>query len=146
MAEAAKGEVYDFGFPFGNYWAIRNINFSEIGRMYVFLTGVSSGNSAEVHFSRLEALREKRLPVQNPKITVNGQTMVFPSRLDTDCYLEYSGHGRARIFDANGFTKAEVRPTGAPPIVRKGANTLKVQNDGFASSKVTVMTYGRSLR
>ena len=48
IPEWAKGEVYDFAFPYSNYWAIRSINFGAIARVYVFLTGLPPGASAKV--------------------------------------------------------------------------------------------------
>jgi len=146
IPEAAKGEIYDFAFPYSNYWALRNFNFNEIGRMYVFLTGVPAGHSAEARFSRLEALHETEWPVQNIKITVNGKSFHFPSRFETDWYLEYGGRGVARIFDANGFLKQEVSPKGFPPIVHKGPNDIAFLCDRCGPVRITLSTYGEPLR
>ena len=115
IPESAKGEVYDFAFPYSNYWAIRNINFQAIARLYVFLTGVPPGRTAEARFSRLEALRETPLPIENPQLSVNGAIVTFPVRLEADGYLELGGDGKTRVFDPNGFTKAEVAPGGLSP-------------------------------
>ncbi|MFH1266370.1 MAG: hypothetical protein ABIK89_11645, partial [Planctomycetota bacterium] len=78
IPEWAKGEVYDFAFPYSNYWAIRGINFGAIARVYVFLTGLAPGAQAQARFSRLEALSEQPLPIGNPGLTVNGESITFP--------------------------------------------------------------------
>ena len=50
IPEPAKGEVYDFAFPYSNYWAIRNINFQAISRVYIFLTNLPPRTAVRAHF------------------------------------------------------------------------------------------------
>jgi hypothetical protein len=146
MREAAKGEVYDFGFPFSNYWAIRNIDFRTISRVYVFLTGVAPHTVVESRFSRLEALREELHPVENANLEINGESVSFPAKLQTGWYLEYAGTGNARVFDANGFEQQTIKPNGTSSILRKGFNELRFKCDGCGPVKVTVSTRGEPLR
>jgi hypothetical protein len=124
MHQSAQGEVYDFAFPYSNYWAIRHINFKSIGRVYVFLSGVRPDTTAKARFTRLEALKEIPLPIENPSLTVNGATATFPVTIEPDGYLDVRGQGEARLFDANGFTKAEVVPRNDVPILKPGRNQL----------------------
>ena len=76
MHESAQGEIYDFLFPYSNYFAIRN-NFASIGRVYVFISGLEPGAEATACFGRLEALKETPLPIRNPSLTVNGDQVTF---------------------------------------------------------------------
>ncbi|MCL5743610.1 MAG: hypothetical protein M1541_06745 [Acidobacteria bacterium] len=144
IPEAAKGEVYDFAFPYSNYWPIREINYRSIARVYVFLTNIAPGRTVESRFGRVEALKETPLPLVNPTLRINGRRVVFPVRLETDWYLEYSGAGKARIFDANGFTKAEVAPAGPVPQLRRGANRIAFEYRGIPA-KITANARGQAL-
>ena len=150
MPESAKGGIYDFKFPLSGYNAIRGIKFASISRVYVFLTNIPSGAAAKASFTRLEALRETPLTVHNPGVKVNGQSINFPVHLETDWYLEYSGSGKARVFDANGFTKAETLPVGKAPMIRKGNNDVMFfcdRDKGFGeTAKVTPVARGLPLR
>ena len=146
MPEAAGGEVYKFDFPYSNYWAIRNLNFKEIPRVYVFLSNLSRGMAAQARFGRLEALRETPVALDNPSLQVNGESITFPVRLESDWYLEYSGVGKARVFDANGFTKAEAEPAGEVPDLRQGANRITFAGHPGPPVKVTFLTRGEPLR
>ena len=59
MSEWAKGEVFDFAFPYSNYWAIRSIDFGAIARVYVFLTNLPPGGAAKTALQSVGgALRE----------------------------------------------------------------------------------------
>lgn len=84
MSRWARGEVYDFAFPYSNYWAIRGIDFYTISRVYVFLTGLEPGTAARARFSRLEALRQTLLPIHNPGLQINGAAITFPITLQPD--------------------------------------------------------------
>ena len=150
MPEWAKGEVYDFGFPYSNYWAIRGINFGAIARVYVFLTNLPPGAAAKARFSRLEALHESPQNVRNPGLSVNGESITFPVTLEPDWYLEYEGSGAVRVFDPNGYTKFTARPDGPPPTLRTGSNEIRFfcdQGEGQGETvKVTLITRGEPLR
>ena len=150
IPEAAKGEVYDFVYPYNNYWAIRSIDYTSISRVYVFITGLGPGKSAACYFSRLEALKETPMPLSNPSLVVNGKTLAFPATLAPDCYLEYNGSGFARVFDPNGFASADVPIKGKVPDVKPKANTVKFHCDTDTrygqTARITVMTRGEAVR
>jgi hypothetical protein len=145
MREPAKGEVYDFKFPFSSYWAIRNIDFGTISRVYVFLTGIPPGVSVGARFSRVEALRESLLQVENARLTINGATVTFPVRIETGWYLEYGG-GKARLLDSNGFVQKTVTPVGMAPTLRQGSNQIGFDCPGCGPVKVGLITQGEPLR
>lgn len=149
MPEPAKGEVYDFAFPYSNYWSIRGLNFAAISRLYVFLTGVKAGATVRASFRRLEALHEDSLPLRNPTLRVNDQSVTFPVQLEPDWYLEYDGSAKARVFDPNGFTKAEVTISRVPGL-RRGPNAVELSCDRAEgrgeTAKVTLATQGEPLR
>jgi hypothetical protein len=146
FSESAEGEIYGFAFPYSDYSAIRNINFKEITRVYVFLSGIPAGGSARARFGRVEALQETPIALENPGLRLHGETIHFPVRLETGWYLEYSGSGKARVFDANGFTKAEVTPTGDVLRIRNGLNRISLLSDRSSPAKVTLVTHGEPLR
>ena len=150
MPEWAKGEVFDFAFPYSNYWAIRSIDFGAIARVYVFLTNLAPGAAAKARFSRLEALCESPLAVRNPGLSVNKESITFPVTLEPDSYLECQGGGTVRVFDPNGHTKLTARPDRPLPTLRKGSNQVRFfcdQGEGKGESvKVTLITKGKPLR
>ena len=142
--EPAGGEVYDFAFPYSNYWAIRNLNFQAIARVYVFLTNISPGTAVKARFSRLEALKEIPVMLKDPSLSVNGEKVTFPASLAADWYLELAGSGKARVFDPNGFSRGEVSPGGRVPTLRHGASRIGFRGDQPAT--VTFLTCGEPLK
>ncbi len=146
MPESAGGEVYDFAFPYSNYWAIRNIDFKAISRVYVFLSGVKPRGNVVARFSRLEALHETPAPLRNPGVRINGESMTFPATLESDWYMEYAGSGKARVFDENGFEKAAVSPQGGVPLLRKGPNRVSLADQTSTPLRLTLTSRGNPLK
>jgi hypothetical protein len=145
IPESAGGEIYNFEFPYSNYWAIRNLDFQTISRLYIFLTNVSPQAVVRARFGRLDALKETPAMVANPGLNVNGEVVTFPAQIPTDWYLEFSGTGNARIFDPNGFTKGEVVPHGKIPSLHHGRNNLSFLGESGRPAKVTILTRGEPL-
>ena len=150
MGEPAGGEIYDFKFPFSNYWALGNMAYDVVDRVYVFVTNVAPGSRATAGFGRLEALKEAPRPLVNPGLKVNGQAITFAVTLEPDWYLEYQGEEHARAFDADGHDRGTVAPSDPTPLVRRGDNEIEFFFDrepGDANAaKITLITRGRPLR
>ena len=150
MHESAGGEIYDFKFPFSNYWALGIMSFEAVDRVYVFITNLPQGETTTASFGRLEALKETPRPVHNPGLTLQGKSIIFPVSLQPNWYLEYVGDGPVRVFDSNGFIKAEAKPKGAVPTIGKGNNNVTFfcdpGNDRGQTAKVTFITRGKPLQ
>ena len=150
MPQWAKGEVYDFKFPFSHFIAIRGIDFASIARVYVFLTNVPVGGTATARFSRLEALEERPRAIRHPGLTVDDTSITFPVTLEPAWYLEYAGAGPVRVFDADGFTQAQAALPGPVPSLKSGKNTLTFfcerGADAGETVEVTVNARGSPLR
>jgi hypothetical protein len=147
MLEPAAGEVFDFDYVYSNYWALYHINLQAIKRIYVFLTNVPPKRQVNCLFGRVEALQEFELPMNNPGLTVEDRSIMFPTTLQSADYLEYEGEGAARVFDRNGKLKTTVTPEGSSPYVRTGDHkiTFFCDTQGAQAAKVTIMTRGAPL-
>jgi len=99
----------------------------------------------DVRFAEQVAARAA-VAVENARLTINGESVAFPSTLETGWYLEYAGAGPARIFDANGFAQKPVTPAGAVPTIRKGSNQLAFHCAACGPAKITLITQGQPLR
>ena len=126
------------------------MNYETVDRVYVFITNLPPGATATARFGRLEGLKETPGTLHNPGLTVMGKSITFPVRLEPDWYLEYDGDGPVRVFDPNGFIKAQVQPQGTAPTIRKGSSQVTFfcdrGQDRGETAKVTLITRGKSLR
>ena len=150
MPESAGGEIYDFEFPLSSYFSLGIMSFESVDRIYVFITNLAPGATATARFGRLEALKETPRTLHNPGLTVNGKSIIFPVTLEPGWYLEYEGDGPVRVFDPNGFTKAQMEPRGGAPTIRKGNNKVTFfcdrEKDHGETAKCALVTRGEPLR
>jgi hypothetical protein len=152
MLEPAAGEVFDFDYVYSDYWALYHISLNAIKRIYVFLTNVPPKSTVGCLFGRVEALQEFALPMNHPGLTVEGRSIMFPTTLQLEDYLEYEGAGNARVLDKNGKLKDTVTPVGSSPrtgnpYIKTGDNKITYFCDthGARVAKVTIMTRGAPL-
>ena len=146
IPESAGGEVYGFAFPYNNYWAIRNIDFKAIARVYVFLTGVKPGAGVVARFGRMEALRESAAPVKNPANQDQRPVRHVPGHARNGLV---SGVHRLRegprvrperLREGRGFC-----PRAGRPLLRTGVNRISATSGTEAPLKTTLSTRGRPL-
>jgi len=150
VPEPAKGEIYDFHYPYNMYFSIRHINYTRMARVYVFLSEIAPKQNVTCYFTQLEALQEKSGTIKNPKITIGSQTIIFPIMLENEEYLEYKGSNRFRAFNASGFTIAEKEIQGAVPTLNFGSNTITFNCDysepDNQAANISIITLGEPFK
>ncbi|MCL5019943.1 MAG: hypothetical protein M1426_05720, partial [Patescibacteria group bacterium] len=150
VPESAKGEIYDFHYPYNMYFSIRHINYTRMARVYVFLSEIAPKQNVTCYFTQLEALQEKSSTIKNPKITIGSQTIIFPIMLENEEYLEYKGSNRFRAFNASGFTIAEKDIQGAVPTLTSGKNTITFNCDysepDNQAANISIITRGEPFK
>ena len=150
MPVHAGEEIYEFQFPYSFFTALAGFNYEGIPRMYVFITNLGPGSTAQVSFGRLEALQETPRTLHRPGLTVRDKSITFPVRLEPGWYLEFQGKGTVRVFDPNGHTMSEVQPEGMIPILEPGDNQVTFfcdpDPDYGQAAKATLITLGKPLQ
>lgn len=78
----------------------------------LYFNGLPAGAKAACWIGRIEAFKERPLPLESPALETAGQRLVFPVSLKPDEYLEWDWDARCRHFDRNGAVLGEVQPRG----------------------------------
>ena len=150
MPVHAGEEIYEFQFPYSFFTALAGFNYQDIPKMYVFITNLPPGATANVKFGRLEALQETPRSLKHPALRVNGQPLTFPVILEPDSYLELDGSGTARVFDPNGHTENIIHLKGNVPELLRGENQITFacdqQSESGQAASITLVTRGKPLR
>ena len=63
--------------------------------------------------------------LKNPAVTIGGQTIVFPTEIESGCYLEFRSMDDCKLYSPQGQVLAAVRPQGAPPVLAAGENRIE---------------------
>lgn len=89
------------------------------------------------------ALLEHTIPLENPTISIGSESITFPVTLRLGDYLELLSPDRAKVYDKNGVTLAEIPLAGMTiPTVPKGEVAISLDSDSSGNGRVTLITEG----
>ena len=67
------------------------------------------------------------MALQDPTLTIAGQTITFKTALKSDTFLEYDpATGKAVVYDYKGFVQDTPEVVGMAPVMREGDNEVKL--------------------
>ena len=148
--EAASHARY--GWPYGDGYAIYReaVDFKALESLSLWYNHLPPGKEAQCFLSPIRALPLATLKLQNPVVTVAGQTIRFPVEMESGSYLELRGPHDCKLYGPQGELLAEVTPEGAIPVLQAGANEVHFtcgESSGLrARARVTVLSQGEPLR
>ena len=120
---------YDYRWPYAMvpvmYWRFR---YHEVTGVNLYLNALPPGVETSCLVSRIEALREDRMPLMSPALATGSGRVVFPGPFQPDDYLELDWVGACRHFGPNGGLIRELLPEGELRL-RGGVNTVRFTAD-----------------
>ncbi len=121
--------VFDFDAGYSKKHAVRHFQYDRLTNVFLRYNSIPSETTVRCLIGPLKALREHWRSVKDPAISVNGQTIRFPCRLECEQYLEYDGSGDARLYDREGRALRHVKPQGQIPLLHNGNNAVAFSCD-----------------
>jgi hypothetical protein len=122
------------------------VDYGQIGRLSLWLNNLPPGKKVEVLVGPIKALPLQPATLVDPRVTIGGRTITFPTAIESGCYLEYTPPARCDVYGPAGERLRTVVPQGHPPIVVPGENEVRLRSDtvpGLAArATVTVITRG----
>jgi hypothetical protein len=94
------------------------------------------------YVTRIEALSESDVFLQNPTITIGDTTLSIPAELHSGDYAEFWANDSVSIFDRNGVRLSTLKPSGAVPTLESGDGEILVRGLKPASVVLTTITAG----
>lgn len=76
------------------------------------------------YLSPIKALAHAKAKLVNPTIEIGGQTITFPTTLESGSYLEFRSMTDCNAYDAKGELIGDIKPQGQIPQLEAGANTV----------------------
>jgi hypothetical protein len=87
--------------------------------------------------------------IKNPSVTIGGEKIVFPVRMESGMYLEFRSANDCKLYGPKGEFLAEVKPEGIVPDLKKGDNEISFSGAGSnevnTRVQVTVISEGEPL-
>jgi hypothetical protein len=88
--------------------------------------------------------------LSNPALTINNRTLIFPSEIESGCYLEFHSLSDCKLYGPEMELLSEVKPQGEVPVLDEGDNEVSLTCDAPAGvsprANVTVISQGAPLR
>lgn len=115
----------------------------------LWLNNIPAGKTVKCSLGPITALPARENELKNPTLTVNGQSIQFPTAIKTGMYMELRGVGQCVLYDRQGAPVADVVPSGQIPTLKSGENKISIAADSSlptsARMEVTVIGEGERL-
>lgn len=111
IAEAARH--YDYSWPYS--WTsllYRRFLYQSVEAINLYYNALPAESEVTCLISRIEALREHNLPLENPSLRAGETQVTLPVSLRPDEYAELDWDGTGRHFEPNGGLLGEFAPQG----------------------------------
>jgi hypothetical protein len=133
----AYGWPYFYANPdqqFGGVDSIRNINkltgmfwvdYGKLDSLKLWYNNLPKGEEVKCYLSPIKALPHVKAKLVNPAIAIGGQTITFPTMLESGSYLEFRSQTDCKVYDAKGELIGEIKPQGNIPQLEAGSNVVQ---------------------
>jgi len=125
------------------------VNFGALESVSVWLHHLPPHRETRLGLGKIQAVPVRAAPVKNPRLTINGQAIVFPVNLDSGSWIEGVRIDNCHAFGPKGEPLGRVVPRGEWPGLAAGANSVVFDCDEGGQAKprarVTIWSAGQAL-
>ncbi len=139
----------DYAWPYGGIYAIyrESVHFGQVEALSLWYNHLPPGKEVRCLVSPVKAIALVPQKLVRPRVTIGGQTLMFPVEIESGCYLEFLGPDDCTLYGHKGEVLGRVKPEGSVPAVEPGENRVHFQVErGGARPRayVTIITRGET--
>jgi hypothetical protein len=133
------------------YNSYRNtVLFNKVDRLQLWYNNLPAGKEVSCVVGPVKAIPMVTGTIENPSITIGGEKVVFPVKMESGMYLEFSSFSDCKLYGSKGELLKEITPTGKNPDLVNGRNEITLSGDAPAGInarvQVTVIGEGKPLK
>ncbi len=135
LVEPEGARHSDYSWPSGpSIYSIyrQSVDYSRVTVLSLFYNNIPPGETVTCYLSPIKAIPTVKVKLQDPTVTMGGQSIVFPVEIESGCYLEFKSPSDCKLYDPNGTVIREVDPRGRPPALQPGENEMDALREGAA--------------
>ena len=125
------------------------IQFRSIESLQFWYNNLPKGREVKTVIGPVKAIPMIAGTIENPSVTIAGEKIVFPVKMESGMYLEFRSLSDCKLYGSKGELLEEVKPQGAVPELKKGNNAILFSGEGSEKYKtrlqVTVISEGAPL-
>ncbi len=143
VRERDVDRMNDYVWPYGGSYTIYRtpLNMRHISQATIYLNDLPPGRKVDITVSPVMAVATKKTTLNNPGLTLNGQTFTLPFKLASGDFAEIGPDGSCTHYDEHGFPLSRVNIDKADlPVLRPETNALRFtcEKTGPLSARVAV--------
>ena len=153
LVEIESAEFSNYTWPEDDmYNTYRNpVQFNNVDKLQLWYNNLPAGKEVSVVLGPVKAIPTISGIIENPSITIGGEKIAFPVRMESGMYLEFLSFSDCKLYGSKGELLKEVTPIGVIPNIVNGQNEISFSGDGYgfgavnARVQVTVIGEGKPL-
>ncbi len=125
------------------------VDFKNVDKLQLWYNNLPANKQVSCQIGPIKALPMVPIAVSNPSVTINGEKIVFPVRIESGMYLEFNSLNDCKLYSSKGELLKEVKLEGTIPTLASGENKISFScdesNELNIRVQVTVISEGKSL-
>jgi hypothetical protein len=153
LVEIESAEFSDYIWPDGgnvynSYFF--SVQFNNVDKLQLWYNNLPAGKEVSCVVGPVKAIPTVAGTIENPSITIGGEKIIFPVRMESGMYLEFLSFSDCKLYGSKGELLKEVTPIGKNPNLVNGQNEISFSCDGpgavNARVQVSVIGEGKPLK
>ena len=154
LVEIESSKISDYIWPDDSHFYVydsyrHTVQFEKIEKLQLWYNNLPANKKVSTVLGPVKALAMVPGFIENPSVTIAGETVVFPVKMESGMYLEFLSADDCTLYGSKGELLAKVKPEGTIPNLKKGNNEISLSGKGTnevnARMQVTVISEGDPL-
>jgi hypothetical protein len=154
LVEIESSQISNYKWPDDSHFYVydsyrHSVKFESVERLQLWFNNLHPRKRACTVLGPVKALPMVAGFIENPSVTINGERILFPVRMESGMFLEFLSADDCKLFGSRGELIKKLKPEGAVPNLKKGHNKILFSGEGpddvEARVQVTVISQGAPL-
>lgn len=135
LVETESSAISDYIWPDDSHFYVydsyrHTVKFDKLNKFQLWYNNIPEGQNVSCRLGPVKALPMVSGYIENPSVTIKGEKIVFPVRMESGMYLEFRSENDCKLYGSKGELLAEVKPEGAVPTLANGKNEISFSGEG----------------
>jgi hypothetical protein len=153
LVEIESSRFSDYVWP-NEYFNVYNsyfytVRFNTVDKIQLWYNNLPPNKEVSCEIGPIKALPLIPIVINNPSVTINGETIVFPVKMESGMFLEFNSENDCKLYGPKGHLIQDVKIEGKIPKLKTGANEVLFNCAGSkginSRVQVTVIGEGKPL-
>ena len=154
LVEIESSEFSNYSWPDSGFYVYdsfrHTVQFNNVDKLQLWYNNLPAGKEVNCVIGTVKALPMVPVTINNPCITIGGESLIFPVKMESGMYLEFRSQTDCKLYGSKGEFLQDVQIEGKIPALKDGDNVLSFAckgSEGVNSRvQVTVISEGNPLK